>query len=312
MPSEPLCVSNPPGMSCAIELRRPATGEVIASAPVGFAFPPPVCADITSSTTVNRAVLVSAASGCSDPNHRAFAVEVLDGPRHGTLGAPDTYGQRRYTPADRYVGPDEFTIRAVIGDQRSSIATVHIIVRGPDFSGGLRPWFHKYPCGRHGRRSFSYDFRPAGGTGNGTAPSFTLAKYPFPFNPLTLADPARPHLTVVSGGAWRGYADTGSFARPGDGTGCGNAAGPLVLHPHVAHHASTTRAAVVKCTYNSKFSYVGLYGRQGGGKPPSVRKAVAFEIIVRHGQVKGYRTVLSAKLAGAHPTLTFDRTRCGR
>ena len=311
MPGEPRCETGGPN-SCAIELRRPGTGETIASTPIVFAFPPPVCSDVTTGTSVNRSVMVSAASGCSDPNNRDLTIEILDGPDHGTLGPPDANDQRRYTPAKRYVGPDQFTIRAVASGQRSNVATVRLLVRGPDFSGGRGPWFHEYHCGRFGRRSFDYAFRPAGRDGGHTPASFTSARYPAPFNPLTLADPARPHMSIYHGNAWVAYADTGAFALPGDGRGCRGPAGPLVLHPRIAAPVKVTRATDVACKFRSKFSYIGLFGTRGGDEPPAVRKAVAFEIIVRRGHVRGYRTVLIAKLAGAHPWLRYDPRRCAR
>jgi hypothetical protein len=314
MPGEPLCETGGPN-SCTIELRRAGTGEVLASAPIAFAFPPPVCSDLTEVTSVNEPVRVSVGAGCRDPNKRDFAVEILDGPHHGTLGPPDAYNQRRYTPANRYVGPDEVTIQAVAGDQRSNVATLHINVLGPDFSGprsgpGSR-YFHEYHCGRFGRRSFDFAFRPAGGGGRRT-PSFASAKYPKPFNPLTVADPARPHLSVYSGNSWVAYADTAAFALPGDGGGCRGPAGPLVLRPRIAGPVKVTRATDVACRFKSRFSYIGLFGTLGGGAPPTVRRAVAFEIIVKGGHVKGYRTVLIATLAGVHPAVRYDRRRCAR
>jgi Bacterial Ig domain len=310
MPGDPPCETGPDN-SCTIELRRPGAGGALASAPIAFDFPPPVCADFTAITSVNRPTEVSTTARCSDPNKRGFAIEILDGPHHGTLGPPPANGQRKYTPANRYVGPDEFTFQAVVGDQRSNVATVHIDVRGPDYGGQLSRYFREYHCGRFGRRSFDFGFRPAGGGGRRT-PSFGSAKYPGPFDPLTVADPARPHLSVYYGNSWVAYADTAAFALPGNGHGCKGPAGPLVLHPHIAAPVKVTRARNVACRFKSKFSYVGLFGRQGGGAPPSVRKAVAFEIIVKHGHVKGYRTVLIATLAGAHPSLTYDRGRCAR
>jgi hypothetical protein len=311
MPGEPVCETGADN-SCTIELRRPGTGDVLASAPIAFDFPPPVCSDFTTTTSVNRPVLVSAASRCSDPYKRGFAIEILDGPHHGTLGPPAAYDQRKYTPANRYVGPDQFTIQAAVGGQRSNVATMHIDVRGPDYGGERSRYFFAYWCGRFGRRSFEFGFRPAGGGGGRTPPSFTSAKYPHPFNPLTVADPARPHLSVYSGTSWVAYADTDAFALPGNGKGCKGPAGPLVLHPRIAAPVKTTRANDVACRFKSKFSYVGLFGTRGGGAPPTVRRAVAFEIIVRNGQVKGYRTALIATLAGAHPSLRYDPGRCAR
>src|SRR5215212_2108279 len=72
------CDPTPPAnTSCAIEMRSAATGEVLASAPIAFDFPPPVCHDFTITTSVNQPVFVPVA--CSDPNKRAFAVEVVAG-----------------------------------------------------------------------------------------------------------------------------------------------------------------------------------------------------------------------------------------
>jgi hypothetical protein len=204
------------------------------------------------------------------------------------------------------------TIQAVAGDQRSNVATLHINVRGPDYGGQRRQYFHEYHCGRFGRRSLDFAFRPAGGGGRRTPPSFTSAKYPMPFNPLTVADPARPHLSVYSGNSWVAYADTAALALPGNGKGCKGPAGPLVLHPRIAAPVKATRATHVACKFKSKFSYIGLFGTQGGGAPPTVRKAVAFEIIVKRGHVTGYRTALIANLAGAHPSLRYDPRRCAR
>ena len=123
MPGEPLCETGGPN-SCAIELRRAGTGEVLASAPIVFDFPPPVCSDFT---TPGRSVLVYPASRCSDPYKRNFAIEILDGPHHGTLGAPHpANGARKYTAAYRYIGSDQFTFQAVVGGQRSNVATMHL------------------------------------------------------------------------------------------------------------------------------------------------------------------------------------------
>lgn len=311
MPGEPLCETGGPN-SCTVELRRAGTGEVLASAPIAFSFPPPTCSDSTTITSVSRPVVIEVASHCRDPNNRAVSVEVVNGPRHGTLGPPGTSNERRYTPAKRYVGPDEFTVQAVAGDQRSNVATLHIEVRGPDFSGPRSSYFREFHCGRFGRRSFDFAFRPAGGSGRRRPPSFTSAKYPAPFNPLTIADPARPHLSVYSRSSWVAYADTAAFALPGNGRGCKGPAGPLVLRPRIPAPTKVTRATDVSCRFKSKFSYVGLFGRQGGGAPPAVRRAVAFEIIVKRGHVRGYRTVLIATLAAGHPSLRYDRRRCAR
>ena len=232
--------------------------------------------------------------------------------QHGTLAPPPANGERKYTPANRYVGPDEFTVQAVIGDQRSNVATVNINVRAPDYGAARSPWFRGYWCGRSGRRAFGFGFRPAGGGGRRTPPSFTSAKYPNPFNPLTVADPARPHLSVYSGNAWVAYADTAALALPGNGKGCTGPIGPVGLQPRIAAPVKATRATDVACRFKSKFSYIGLFGTQGGGAPPTVRKAVAFEIIVKNGHVKGYRTALIATLGGARKSLAYDRKRCSR
>ena len=195
MPGEPLCETGGPN-SCAIELRRAGTGEVLASTPIVFDFPPPVCSDFT---TPGRSVLVSARSRCSDPYKRNFAIEILDGPHHGTLGPPDANDGRKYTAAFRYIGSDQFTFQAVVGDQRSNVATMHLNAPGPDFSGKRNRYFRAFVCGRGGRRSFDFGFRPAGGSGRLTPPSFTSAKYLFPFSSLFAdADAARPHLSISS------------------------------------------------------------------------------------------------------------------
>jgi hypothetical protein len=312
MPGEPLCESDVSGASCTIELRRPGTGEPLASAPITFVFAPPSCSDFTTTTTVNRSVQVYAATPCSDPYKRDFAIEILDGPQHGTLGPPGPYNQRKYTPADRYVGPDEFTFRAAVGDQRSNVATMHLDVRGPDYSAARSPYFHAFHCGRFGRRSFEFGFRPAGGTGRLTPAGFASARYPSPFSVLTDADPARPHLSIYSGNSWLAYADTGAFAVPGNGKGCRGPVGPLGSLPRIAAPVKSVRASTLGCRFKSKFSYVGLYGTQFGGVPPTVRKAVVFEILVKRGHVKGYRTALTATLGGAHPSLKYDPRRCAR
>ena len=74
----------------------------------------------------------------------------------------------------------------------------------------------------------------------------------------------------------------------------------------------SARATDVACRFKSRFSYIGLYGTQYGGVPPTVRKAVFFEIIVKRGRVKGYRIALIATLAGVHPTLKYDPRQCAR
>ena len=307
------CDPTPPASTtCAIEMRSASTGEVLASAPIDFDFPPPVCHDLFTGTHVNEPVFVEQTVGCSDPNNRRFVIEILDGPHHGTLAPPPANGERKYTPANRYVGPDEFTVQAVIGDQRSNVATVHISVRPPDYGGPRVNYFVEYSCGGFGRRSFAFAFRPAGGRGRGTPPSFTAAKYPLPFNPLTLADAARPHLSVYSGKSWVAYADTAALALPGNGKGCTGPAGPLVLQPRIVAPVKATGATDLRCKFNSKFSYIGLFGTRGGGTAPAVRRAVAFEIIVKNGQVKGYRTALIATLGGARKSLAYDRQRCSR
>ena len=311
MPSEVLCETGGPN-SCAIELRRSGTGEVLASAPITFVFAPPSCSDLTTTTGVNRPVEVYPASRCSDPYQRDFAIEIVDGPQHGTLGSPSSSEQRKYTPADRYVGPDQFTFRAVVGDQRSDVATMHLDVRGPDYSGERSPYFYVLHCGRFGRRSFEFGFRPAGGTGRLTPPGFASAKYLAPFSVLTDADPARPHLSIYSGSSWLAYADTGAVAAPGNGRGCRGGVGPVGSLPRIASAVKSVRATDVACRFKSKFTYLGLFGTTGGGVPPTVRKAVVFEILVRRGQVRGYRTALIATLGGAHPSLKYDQRRCAR
>jgi hypothetical protein len=310
MPGNPLCETGGTN-SCAVELRRPVTGEVLASAPIAFAFPPPTCSDAATGTSVDRSVVIDLAAGCSDPSGRGVSVELLDGPHHGALGPPGASGRRRYTPATDYVGPDELTVRATAGDQRSNVATVHINVSGPDFSGARRPFFFAYHCGRFGRRSYHFGFSPTGGGDPGAPPDLATARYPMPFNPLTSADPGRPHVSIVARDTWVAYADTAAFAVPGDGRGCRGPVGPLILRPRIAAPIRVTHAADVACRFKSKFSYLALYGRTGGGVPPAVRRAVAFEIITRHGQVEGYRTVLIAKLAGGR-SLRYDPRRCAR
>src|SRR5205085_710591 len=76
------CDPTPPAnTTCAIEMRSAVSGEVLASAPIAFEFPPPVCYDSTTATNVNHAVFVAAP--CSDRNKRALALEIIAGPQHG-------------------------------------------------------------------------------------------------------------------------------------------------------------------------------------------------------------------------------------
>ena len=283
---------------------------MLASAPIVFDFPPPVCSDFTAP---GGSVLVYPASRCSDPYKRNFAIEILDGPDHGTLGPPHpANGARKYTAAFRYVGPDQFTFQAVVGDQRSNVATMHLNMLGPDYSGKRNRYFRAFHCGRLGRRSFDFGFRPSGGSGRLTPPSFTSAKYLFPFSVFTAADPARPHLSVSSGNSWVAYLDTGAFAAPGTGKGCRGPVGPVGLRPRIADAVKSARATEVACRFKSRFTYIGLYGTRYGGVPPTVRKVIFFEIIVKRGRVKGYRTALIATLGDAHPSLPYDRRNCAR
>jgi len=117
---------------------------------------------------------------------------------------------------------------------------------------------------------------------------------------------------VYSGKSWVAYADTAALALPGNGKGCTGPAGPLVLQPRIVAPVKATGATDLRCKFNSKFSYIGLFGTRGGGTAPAVRRAVAFEIIVKNGQVKGYRTALIATLGGARKSLAYDRQRCSR
>ena len=145
---------------------------------------------------------------------------------------------------------------------------MHLDVRGPDYSGDRSRYFRAFHCGRFGRRSFEFGFRPAGGSGGLTPAGFASAKYLPPFGVLTDADPARPHLSIYSGDSWLAYADTGALAAPGNGRGCRGPVGPLGSLPRIASAVKSVRATTVACRFKSKFTYVGLYGTLFGGVPP--------------------------------------------
>lgn len=93
----------------------------------------PSCNPSWESTTRQGQPPLTLHVSCYDPDSDPLTVETVDGPVHGTLGAWDQDAKSiAYTPADGYVGEDEFTFRATDGRGHSATVTQRVRVRGAD------------------------------------------------------------------------------------------------------------------------------------------------------------------------------------
>lgn len=105
----------------------------------------PVCDNKGASVAFNS--LVSIALTCTDPDAGfgaappapealdTSALEIVDGPKHGNIGAL-TSGKVLYTPAKDFQGTDAFSYRGSDNASNSAPATVTIQVAGPGGGGG--------------------------------------------------------------------------------------------------------------------------------------------------------------------------------
>ena len=89
----------------------------------------PRCFDLETSVTRDTAETI--ALDCTDDNGDRLTFRIVDPPAHGTLGPLSDGGTVRYTPADGYTGPDEFTYAASDAGESSAVARVRLTVAEP-------------------------------------------------------------------------------------------------------------------------------------------------------------------------------------
>jgi hypothetical protein len=171
-------------------------------------------------------------------------------------------------------------------------------------------FFFDYHCPMAGSRAFVYAFRPKGG-GAPAAGTATSAVHPFD-DATDALDGASLDLTGA-GDAWRAWIGAHAFLAPKARPHCDIAgpAPPPAKQPRRSRRVATTHAATVRCTFQSKFGYVGVFGVRGV-TPPRVRRVVAHDFVIRHFHRHKQRTLLSARLSGGTPKLTYDRRACTR
>lgn len=87
---------------------------------------PPTAPDLDVETEEGTVVEITLVAG--DPDGDTLAFEIVEAPAHGTL-TPLAGDRVTYTPSAGYVGPDEFTFRAIDPDGASDVGTARIIVK---------------------------------------------------------------------------------------------------------------------------------------------------------------------------------------
>jgi Bacterial Ig domain len=171
--------------TCSVQVRDGSSGDVLASTPISFAFPPPVCQDRKLVVTVkpDRPSAQALNVNCSDASDRSLDFSVVSGPTHGTFRFTGQ-GQSVYTATPGYVGPDSVTFEASAGDQDSNVATVSIdVVKPPPVPPPPVRYAFEYNCmrglagGLRRGRVFDYVFKPDGGRGTRTPSDFSTASF---------------------------------------------------------------------------------------------------------------------------------------
>jgi len=294
---------------------------VLASTPISFAFPPPVCQDRKLVVTVkpDRPSAQALNVNCSDASDRSLDFSVVSGPTHGTFRFTGQ-GQSVYTATPGYVGPDSVTFEASAGDQDSNVATVSIdVVKPPPVPPPPVRYAFEYNCmrglagGLRRGRVFDYVFKPDGGRGTRTPSDFSTAS--FIRNYFMEPDPARPHLapgTSFPLSRWVAYADPRAWAVPRARTGCVLAGPSIHLTTRqwfsVSHGVVTRQPTHLRCRFQNTLGTLVPWGfgsridRVVGHYPTNFRR----------GRYTSARTFLNLTLKGARPTLAYDRTACRR
>lgn len=104
---------------------------------------PPVCQNVSTSTTNNLSVTVNLS--CSDPDGDALTFEKVTDPSHGTLAGIQG-NLVSYGPQPGTTGADSFQYRAVAAGVQSDPATATIVVSYPPSPSPVEPISHKKKC----------------------------------------------------------------------------------------------------------------------------------------------------------------------
>ncbi len=169
------------------------------------------------------------------------------------------------------------------------------------------PFFGLYHCPTGGTRTFAYAFRPGGG---GAPAEGGSAVHPFDDHTDAVDGPS--FAVSTPDGTWRAWIGVHAFLTPSARPHC-RIAGPYQpITKRPRHRVSTTRAADLRCRFQSKFGYLAVFGISGAA-PARARRVVAHDFVIRHGVHRhNQRTLLSARLSGAKPKLTYDAKACVR
>ena len=170
------------------------------------------------------------------------------------------------------------------------------------------PFFFLYHCPTGGSRTFEYAFRPNGAGvpagETGSVGPFDSATDSFGGASLSISSP---------GDVFRGWIAAHAFLTTKARPRC-QLAGPYqppAKQPRRRNRVATTKAATLRCRFQSKFGYVGVFGVEGAA-PARARRVIAHDFVIRHHHVHNERTLLSARLSGGKPKLTYDRRACVR
>jgi hypothetical protein len=122
-------------------------------------------------------------------------------------------------------------------------------------------------------------------------------------------------LSISSpGDVWRGWVAEHAFLTTKARPRCA-IAGPYLppaKQPRRRNRVSTTKAATLRCRFQSKFGFIGVFGVTGAA-PARARRVIAHDFVIRHSNhAHNKRTILSARLSGGKPKLTYDRRACVR
>ena len=111
---------------------------------------PPTCLGTAAAGPPGQPVTVPL--DCVDPNGDALAIQLLDSPANGTLGAVNQAADTvTYAPNLGFTGNDAFSFRAISDGKQSNIATAHIDIEPPQGQTGPQgPAGSQGPAGTQG------------------------------------------------------------------------------------------------------------------------------------------------------------------